>query len=211
MDLFRDYKISPPLPAGAFFLKEFACPYEAPVLEALDKIVQAAPFRQMGTRRGYRMSVAMTSCGEAGWISDQKGYRYVKTDPDSGKPWPAMPKIFLQLAGMAAQAAGYEEFLPDSCLINRYQPGSKMALHQDKDEGELNAPVVSVSFGVPANFMFGGPERTSPVRKIILEHGDVFVWGGPARLFYHGIAPLKEGYHPLLGNLRINLTFRKAL
>lgn len=209
MDLFPDTLL--PLPTGAFFLEGFAQAGDAAVLTALESIAAAAPFRQMTTRRGFRLSVAMTSCGAAGWISDQKGYRYSRTDPESGKPWPAMPETFLNIATKAALAAGYKDFMPDSCLINRYQPGSKMALHQDIDEGSFNAPVVSLSFGVPATFMFGGLERGDPVQKIILRHGDAFVWGGPARLSYHGIMPLKEAHHPFMGNQRINMTFRQAL
>ena len=180
------------------------------LLAALDAIVATAPFRHMLTPGGQRMSVAMTSCGALGWITDRRGYRYVAADPESGRPWPAMPAAFLRLAGAAAEAAGYRGFEPDACLINRYEPGTRLSLHRDEDERDLAAPVVSVSLGLPATFLFGGLRRTDPARRVALQHGDVVVWGGPSRLAYHGVAPLADGRHPRLGRLRINLTFRKA-
>src|SRR5688572_3422206 len=164
----------------------------------------------MLTPGGQRMSVAMTSCGALGWITDRRGYRYVAADPKNGRPWPAMPAAFLRLAGAAAEAAGYRDFEPDACLINRYEPGTRLSLHRDEDERDLTAPVVSVSLGLPATFLFGGLRRTDPARRVALQHADVVVWGGPSRLAYHGVAPLADGRHPLLGRLRINLTFRKA-
>lgn len=180
------------------------------LLAALDAIGATAPFRHMLTPGGQRMSVAMTSCGALGWITDRRGYRYVAADPESGRPWPALPAAFLQLAGAAAEAAGYRAFEPDACLINRYEPGTRLSLHRDEDERDLAAPVVSVSLGLPATFLFGGLRRTDPARRVALQHGDVVVWGGPSRLAYHGVAPLADGEHPRLGRLRINLTFRKA-
>jgi alkylated DNA repair protein (DNA oxidative demethylase) len=196
---------------GAVLLRGLALAGEAELLDALRGIVAAAPFRHMMTPGGHRMSVAMTNCGEVGWITDASGYRYATHDPDSGKPWPAMPASFLRLAAMAAQAGGFENFVPDACLINRYAPCARMSLHQDKDETDFNAPIVSVSLGLPATFLFGGLKRSDRPRRFRLDHGDVVVWGGPSRLFYHGIAPLAAGEHPLLGPRRINLTFRKAL
>jgi alkylated DNA repair protein (DNA oxidative demethylase) len=157
------------------------------------------------------MSVAMTNCGALGWVSDRKGYRYADLDPESGKPWLPMPESWRQLAYAAAAVGGFAGFEPNACLINRYEPGTKLSLHQDKDERDYTAPVVSVSLGIPAVFLFGGPQRSDKPRRVPLNHGDVVVWGGPARLFYHGVAPLKDEHHPLLGNRRINLTFRKAL
>jgi alkylated DNA repair protein (DNA oxidative demethylase) len=156
------------------------------------------------------MSVSMTSCGAAGWVSDRCGYRYDAIDPDSGKPWPAMPEVFRELAALAAAQAGFSEFDPDVCLINRYVPGARLTLHQDRDERDGRAPIVSVSLGLPAVFQFGGPKRSDPTRRIPLVHGDVAVWGGPARFFHHGVLPLKPGCHPLTGEQRINLTFRRA-
>jgi alkylated DNA repair protein (DNA oxidative demethylase) len=156
------------------------------------------------------MSVAMTNCGAAGWVTDRSGYRYDGIDPQSGKPWPEMPSVFRELAGRAAAAAGFDDFLPDACLINRYQPGARMSLHQDKDERDFGSPIVSVSLGLPAIFLFGGPERSDRPRRFRLEHGDIVVWGGPSRLFFHGVAPLADGEHNLLGRQRINLTFRRA-
>ena len=165
----------------------------------------------MVTPGGFVMSVAMTNCGEAGWVTDRKGYRYDRNDPETGKPWPDMPDSFLRLATEAAAEADYQDFTPDACLINRYEPGARLSLHRDENERDLNAPIVSVSLGLPAIFLFGGRSRSDRPRRIELESGDVVVWGGPNRLAYHGVAPLAEGDDPLTGQCRINLTFRKAL
>ena len=198
------------LAPGAWLLPGFAAAGDAELLAALDAIVARAPFRHMLTPGGQRMSVAMTSCGALGWITDRQGYRYVPADPESGRGWPRMPPAFLELAGAAADAAGFSGFVPDTCLINRYEPGARLSLHRDEDERDLSAPVVSVSLGLPATFLFGGKRRGDPTVKVPLQHGDVVVWGGPARLSYHGVAPLAEGRHPALGSRRINLTFRRA-
>jgi alkylated DNA repair protein (DNA oxidative demethylase) len=165
----------------------------------------------MVTPGGYSMSVAMTNCGQAGWVTDRKGYRYTSCDPANNRPWPALPDIFASLAENAARAAGFAEFNPDACLINRYEPGARLTLHQDKNEADFTAPIVSLSLGLPAVFLFGGLNRRDRPDRILLNHGDALVWGGPARLVYHGVMPLKEGHHPYLGRQRINLTFRKAL
>jgi len=165
----------------------------------------------MITPGGYPMSAAMTNCGSAGWVTDRSGYRYERKDPQSGRPWPPMPPLFLDLAAAAAARAGYAGFIPDSCLINRYAPGAKLSLHQDRDERAYDQPIVSVSLGLPATFLFGGLRRSDPPRRVPLRHGDVVVWGGPSRLFHHGVLPLKDGEHPRLGRQRLNLTFRKAL
>lgn len=195
---------------GAVLLHGFARAAERSLLEGMRRVAAAAPFRHMVTPGGHRMSVGMTSCGGAGWVSDRRGYRYDRDDPLSGAAWPEMPPGFLDLAAAAAAAAGFDGFVPDACLINRYQPGAKLTLHQDRDERDLAAPIVSVSLGLPAIFLFGGLARTDPVRRFPLAHGDVAVWGGPARLTHHGVAPLKPGDHPLLGPQRVNLTFRRA-
>ena len=180
------------------------------LLTALTGITGMSPFRQMTTPGGHRMSVAMTNCGACGWVSDRLGYRYDPADPESGRLWPAMPAPFQTLAVAAAASAGFPAFAPDVCLINRYQPGTKLSLHQDKDEQDFAQPIVSVSLGLPAIFLFGGAARADRPQRVTLSHGDVVVWGGPARLHYHGIAPLKPGQHPLLGAQRLNLTFRRA-
>jgi alkylated DNA repair protein (DNA oxidative demethylase) len=198
------------LAEGAFLLRGFALALEGELRAAVDGIAAAAPFRRMLTPGGRRMSVAMTNCGEFGWITDQRGYRYDALDPDSRRPWPAMPGVFLDLAARAAAAAGYPRFVPDACLINRYEPLARMSLHQDRDEKDFAAPIVSVSLGLPAVFLFGGHERSQRPRRISLFHGDVAVWGGPSRLAFHGIAPLKEGEHEIMGRRRINLTLRRA-
>src|SRR5215208_597068 len=195
---------------GAALLRGFVQPYASEILGALKDISAQAPFRHMMTPWGAVMSVAMTNCGEAGWLTDRTGYRYERTDPESGRPWPVMPECFLVLASEAAKHAGYPGFVPDACLINRYEPGARLTLHQDKNECDYAQPIVSVSLGLPATFQFGGHKRGDPVRKFTVRHGDVAVWGGPSRLYYHGVAELKEGEHEFLGRLRINLTFRWA-
>lgn len=201
---------SEPLADGAVVLRRFSLPREKEILAALQDVAAKAPFRHMITPGGYRMSVAMTNCGPLGWVSDKTGYRYQAVDPDSGASWPEMPAAFANLAESAASVAGFLSFAPDACLINRYEPGAKLSLHQDKDEHDFRQPIVSVSLGLPAIFLFGGLNRHEKTARIPLAHGDVVVWGGPSRLRYHGIAPLKEAHHPLLGGFRINLTFRKA-
>jgi alkylated DNA repair protein (DNA oxidative demethylase) len=195
---------------GAVLLRGFARPSEGELIAALRDIEGLAPFRHMVTPGGHSMSVAMTNCGSLGWVTDRSGYRYDAKDPETGKPWPAMPASFRRLAGQAAAQGGFEDFSPDACLINRYQPGARMSLHQDKDEDDFGAPIVSVSLGLPAIFLFGGLKRTDKPRRFRLEHGDVVVWGGPTRLVFHGVAPLADGEHALMGRQRINLTFRKA-
>lgn len=184
---------------------------EAPVLlEEVARIAQTAAFRHLVTPGGYTMSVAMTNCGRVGWVSDRAGYRYDRVDPDTGLPWPAMPGVFQETAAKAAAQAGFAHYDPDACLINRYVAGAKLSLHQDRDEKDSWAPIVSVSLGLPAVFLWGGQRRADPVRRLLLESGDVVVWGGPARFVYHGVAPLKDGRHSLTGVERINLTFRKV-
>jgi DNA oxidative demethylase len=214
-DLFHIDDVSQPdreeLAPGAAWLHGYALPLEDAVLAALRKVAEAAPFRHMVTPGGFAMSVAMTNCGAAGWVTDRTGYRYDRRDPDSTRPWPCMPDAFLGLATGAAAAAGYPDFAPDACLINRYEPGARLSLHQDRNERDFAAPIVSVSLGLPGVFQFGGLKRNDPVRRVALHHGDVVVWGGPSRMNYHGILPLKDGEHPRLGRVRVNLTFRKAL
>ena len=213
-DLFEDVADFLPsresMAEGAVLLRGFASPFESELLAALRDIAGEAPFRHMVTPGGHQMSVAMTNCGTLGWVTDRSGYRYDGNDPETGKPWPAMPAAFCRLAGQAAAQAGFFEFAPDACLINRYQPGARMSLHQDKDEDDFDAPIVSVSLGLPAIFLFGGLKRSDKPHRFRLQHGDVVVWGGPARLAFHGIAPLADGEHALIGRQRINLTFRKA-
>ncbi len=210
-DLFEQPETREELAPGAVLLCGFALGDMADVLAGVEAVTAVAPFRHMVTPGGHRMSVAMTNCGEAGWVTDERGYRYDRCDPLTGAPWPAMPAALRALAERAAREAGYMDFRPDACLINRYAPGAKMSLHQDKDERELARPIVSVSLGLAAVFQFGGPRRSDPVRKYALRHGDVVVWGGPSRLYYHGVAPLKDGEHEELGRFRLNFTFRKAL
>ncbi|MGY4477935.1 DNA oxidative demethylase AlkB [Bradyrhizobium sp. USDA 3364] len=195
---------------GAVLLRGFVRPFEAELIPALRVIVKQAPFRHLITPGGHRMSVAMTNCGSVGWVSDPSGYRYDPIDPDSGQNWPAMPDVLCRLAAVAAAEAGFNGFAPQACLINRYVPGAKLSLHQDKDELDYGAPIVSISLGLPAIFLFGGLKRSDTPRRYRLEHGDVAVWGGPSRLFYHGVAALADGEHSVLGRQRINLTFRKV-
>jgi len=196
---------------GASILRNRIAPDSDAIMAELSAILAQAPFRHMTTPGGLKMSVAMTNCGTAGWVSDRKGYRYSPHDPDSGRPWPRMPKVFQTLATQAAAKCGFTGFVPDVCLINRYEPGARLTPHQDKDERDFEAPIVSFSLGLSAVFLFGGLKRTERPIKMMLDHGDCVVWGGPARLAFHGIMPLKEGVHPILGRQRLNLTFRKAL
>jgi len=196
---------------GATLLHGFAVGAAPPLLQAIEDVVAAAPLRHMITPGGYRMSVAMTNCGAAGWVTDRSGYRYDARDPLTGKRWPAMPGIFSDLARRAASAGGFGNFEPDACLINRYDPGARLTLHQDKNERDYTAPIVSVSLGLPAVFLFGGLRRKDRPQRMRLESGDVAVWGGPTRLAYHGVAPLADGDDPLTGHCRYNLTFRTAL
>ena len=199
------------LAPGAALLRGFVNASLPALLQEIDSVALQAPFRRMITPGGYAMSVAMTNCGRVGWITDLGGYRYSVTDPASGRPWPAMPPMFLALAAGAAKAAGFAGFEPDACLINRYEPGAKLSLHQDKDERDFSQPIVSVSIGLPAVFLFGGDERRQKPMRLRLESGDVVVWCGPARHRYHGVDPLAEGSDPLTGPYRYNLTLRKAL
>jgi DNA oxidative demethylase len=195
---------------GAVVLRGFATADAAALLAGLREVIAKAPFRHMVTPGGFRMSVAMTNCGTLGWVTDRTGYRYDAVDPESGHPWPRMPDAFLRLARDAAAQAGFPGFVPDACLINRYEPGTRLSLHQDKNERDYRQPIVSASLGLPAVFLFGGVNRADRTRRVALAHGDVVVWGGPARLRYHGVLPLAEGRHPLVGGHRINLTLRKA-
>jgi alkylated DNA repair protein (DNA oxidative demethylase) len=196
--------------ACALVLRGFALPYVDDLLPAIAGIEQHSPFRSMVTPGGFTMSVAMTNCGALGWTTDRHGYRYTSIDPDHGRPWPNMPQVLARLAQAGAAAAGFENFRPDACLVNRYLPGSLLSLHQDRNERDFDAPVVSVSLGMTATFLFGGHERSDRTERIPLYHGDVAVWGGEDRLRYHGVMPLKGAPHPLLGNQRINFTCRKA-
>jgi alkylated DNA repair protein (DNA oxidative demethylase) len=198
------------LEEGAVILRAFAALQSSALVEEAERIARAAPFRHMMTPGGYTMSVAMTNCGRVGWVSTPGGYRYDPVDPETSAPWPPMPAAFLDLATKAAAAGGFAEYDPDACLINRYAPGAKLGLHQDRDEDDAWSPIVSVSLGLPAVFLWGGKRRSDAVRRLRLESGDVVVWGGPARFAYHGVAPLKPGEHPLTGHARINLTFRKV-
>ena len=213
-DLFDAADASPrtstELATGAVVLHAFALDVDVSILAAIAAVSAAAPFRQLSTPGGHLMSVAMTNCGLAGWITDARGYRYTATDPLSGRPWPPMPPDLSALAQRAATSAGWGDFNPDACLVNRYEPGARMSLHQDRDERELLHPIVSVSLGLPARFLFGGLARTDRVQRVTLAHGDVVVWGGAARLAFHGVDALRDGTHPLTGRCRINLTFRVA-
>ena len=215
VDLFADDALQQParreqIGEDSYVLRSYALPWVERLLPELRRVLAQSPFRQMVTPGGFTMSAALSSCGELGWTTDTTGYRYSPVDPRSQQPWPAMPDALRELAVSAANAAGFSDFSPDACLINRYVPGAKMSLHQDKNERRYDAPVVSVSFGLPAIFLFGGHQRSDKAQKVSLFHGDVVVWGGVDRLRYHGVMPIKEGVHPIMGPQRINLTFRTA-
>lgn len=214
-DLFAEEALQQPasreqIGEQSYVLRGFALPWIDRLLPELRSVLAQSPFRRMVTPGGFTMSAALSSCGALGWTTDSAGYRYSAVDPRSQQPWPALPEALRQLAVQAASAAGFADFVPDACLINRYVPGAKMSLHQDKNERDYSAPVVSVSLGLPAIFLFGGHERSDKTQKISLFHGDVVVWGGVDRLCYHGVMPVKEGVHPIMGPQRINLTLRTA-
>ena len=202
------YAAPEPIAPGAFLLHGFALDAADSLLQAVQKVIASAPLRHQVTPGGMAMSVGMTNCGIFGWTSSRTGYRYSRTDPLTGQPWPPMPSYFADMAVRAAAEAGFDGFRPDACLINRYQPGARMSLHQDRDEADLSMPIVSVSLGLPAIFLFGTERRSDRPAKHPLAHGDIVVWGGPARLAFHGVMPLADGDHPRLGRQRINLTFR---
>lgn len=212
-DLFDDLPATgtrEPLAPGAVLLRGFAREGDVGLLQAVEAVIAQAPLRHLVTPGGRVMSVAMSNCGSLGWVSDRSGYRYDALDPLSGQAWPAMPEAFCALAARAAAQAGFDGFAPDACLINLYEPGARLSLHQDRDEQDLSAPIVSVSLGLPAVFLFGSTRRSDRPLRYRLTHGDVVVWGGLSRLAFHGVAPLADGEHPLLGRRRINLTFRCA-
>ncbi|KQP12732.1 DNA oxidative demethylase AlkB [Pseudorhodoferax sp. Leaf267] len=198
------------LSEAAWLLRGFALPHVDALLAAIADVARAAPFRQMQTPGGFTMSVALTNCGALGWTTDRRGYRYASADPQTGQPWPPMPAVFTRLARDAAKAAGFPGFAPDACLVNRYAPGARLSLHQDRDERDYGAPIVSVSLGMDATFLWGGHARGDRALRVPLVHGDVVVWGGADRLRYHGVLPLKDRPHALLGAQRLNLTLRKA-
>ena len=213
MDLFDslppDTALTPMAP-GTVLLHGFARAGDSELLQAIESVLQQAPLRHWQTPGGYTMSVAMSNCGALGWVSGASGYRYAAHDPASSQPWPAMPACLMDLAQRAAAQAGYPHFEPDACLINQYAPGAKLSLHQDKDEQDLSEPIVSLSLGLPAVFLFGTASRTDRPQRWRLVHGDVVVWGGPSRLAFHGVNALADGEHPLLGQRRLNLTFRRV-
>ncbi len=211
MDLFSEQRPSQvQLAAGAYWLPGFALPVMDVIWPLLQRHLAMHPAQTMTTPGGYPMSVKTTSMGDFGWVSSLRGYSYSATNPANDQHWPLLAPVILQLAAWAAKAAGYAHFVPDSCLINVYQPGSKMGLHQDKDEKDFSQPIVSVSLGIPATFLFGGAKRSEKPIKVPLNHGDVVVWGGASRRFYHGITTIKPDMHPLIGAQRINLTLRKT-
>jgi alkylated DNA repair protein (DNA oxidative demethylase) len=214
MDLFEASELPPPvdqaLAPGALLLRGLATEAAATLLVDLQGVLDQAPLRHMLTPGGFRMSVAMSNCGALGWISDRLAYRYGAVDPDSGRPWPAIPLSFMRLASLAAERAGFLGFEPDACLVNRYEPGARLTLHQDRNERDFGQPIVSVSLGLPAMFLFGGPRRDDATLRVPLVHGDVLVWGGPSRLNHHAVRAIKDGQHALTGCCRINLTFRRA-
>lgn len=216
MDLFQPDDVAPtslatePLAPGAMLLRGRATLDAVALMVDLEAVLARAPLRHMITPGGFRMSVAMSNCGALGWVSDGNGYRYEAVDPGSGQRWPAMPASFRRLARLAAAEAGFSGFEPDACLVNRYEPGARLTLHQDRNESDFRQPIVSVSLGLPAVFLFGGPKRSDRPMRVPLMHGDVVVWGGPARLNYHGVLALKQGQHALTGNVRFNLTLRRG-
>ncbi len=209
-DLFPENRVRLALDPGASLLGGFALPFAETLIAEIAKMAEISPFRRMETRGGKRMSVAMYNCGEFGWVSDRSGYRYTAIDPETERTWPPMPASFIMLSGIAAAAAGHVGFVPDACLVNRYVPGARLSLHRDSDEEDLISPIVSVSLGLPATFLWGGLSRCDRVRRHSLFHGDIVVWGGQSRMAFHGVEELRDGCHPTTGQIRLNLTFRKT-
>jgi len=207
--LFADSEVTELAP-GAVLLRGAVGADDEQLLAEIDRLAAISPFRRVVTPSGKPMSVEITSCGKVGWVSDRRGYRYETIDPATGNPWPPMPDFLREFASRAAAMAGYEKYLPDTSLINKYSVGSKMGMHQDRDEQDFSRPIVSVSLGLPINFKFGGLSRAGATVKVQLAHGDVVVFGGAARLAFHGVGTLRKGTHPLTGALRYNLTFRVA-
>ena len=209
LELFGGGKAEPlSLGEGITLLRGFAD--SARLFPLIESIAASSPFRNLVTPGGQTMSVAMTNCGPLGWVSDRSGYRYSPCDPLNGHPWPRMPEAFQKLALGAAVAGGFPHFVPDACLINRYAPGARLTAHRDADEQNFTQPIVSVSLGLPASFAFYGLTRGGKGRPVALSDGDVLVWGGPSRLVYHAVRPVKPGQHPVTGGYRYNLTFRHA-
>lgn len=209
-ELFAAERADIALGPGAHLLAGHALRQAEGLVGACLRVAADAPFRHLVTPGGRTMSVAMTNCGTAGWVSDRSGYRYDPRDPLTGRPWPAMPAIFRGVARSAAARAGFADFAPDVCLINRYAPGARLSMHQDRDEGDWSAPIVSISLGLPATFLWGGVARADRPRRLRLLHGDAVVWGGPSRLVFHGVDPVADGIHPMTGAVRYNLTFRRS-
>jgi DNA oxidative demethylase len=215
VDLFDDLPVPTEdlhtaLAPGAVLMRGLGRADDVDILQAVESVIAQAPLRHLQTPGGYTMSIQTTRCGSMGWVSEPGGYRYAPSNPSTRAPWPAMPQCLLDFAVRAATEAGYPDFVPDSCMINQYLPGNKLGLHQDRDERDLRAPVVSLSLGLPAIFLFGGLQRTGKTQRHRLAHGDVVVWGGPSRLAFHGVLPVAEGAHALLGRRRVNVTFRKV-
>jgi len=198
------------LAPGALLMRGFGRDDDVDILQAVESVIAQAPLRHLQTPGGYTMSIQTTRCGSMGWVSEPGGYRYAPSNPSTRAPWPAMPQCLLDFAVRAATEAGYPDFVPDSCMVNQYLPGNKLGLHQDRDERDLRAPVVSLSLGLPAIFLFGGLQRTGKTQRYRLAHGDVVVWGGPSRLAFHGVLPVADGDHALVGRRRVNVTFRKV-
>jgi DNA oxidative demethylase len=203
--LFDENHAQVPLAEGAVWMRGFAEPIADKLSETILKLLEDYPPQTMMTPMGCPMSVKTTSLGQLGWVGSDKGYGYARLDPTTNLPWPEIPNSLLHLAKNAAELAGYRDFEPDCCLINVYNIGTKMGLHQDKDERDFTQPIVSVSLGIPATFLFGGAKRHDPKQKCLVQHG-----GGRSRRFYHGINVIKAGRHVLLGERRYNLTFRRA-
>jgi DNA oxidative demethylase len=215
VDLFDDLPLptedlQTALAPGALLMRGFGRAGDVDILQAVESVIAQAPLRHLQTPGGYTMSIQTTRCGSMGWVSEPGGYRYAASNPGTQQPWPTMPPCLLDFAVRAATEAGYPDFVPDSCMINQYLPGTKLGLHQDRDERDLRAPVVSLSLGLPAIFLFGGLQRAGKTQRYRLAHGDVVVWGGPSRLAFHGVLPVAEGDHALLGRRRVNVTFRKV-
>jgi len=191
---------------GATLMRGLAQAQDGEFLEAMQGVLSAAPLHHATTPTGLPMGVMVSDCG----TPEAFRRRWDPANPAVRQMWPPMPRALLDFSLRCAVRAGFPLFRPDTCHVNRYQAGTKLGLHQDRHECDMSQPIVSVSFGLECVFLLGGLERTDSPKRILLEHGDVIVWGGPSRMRFHGVQPLKPGHHPLTGPYRYNLTFRKV-
>lgn len=214
MSLFPD--IEEALPEGVvLFRKRLSLADQRAMLGDVADVIARAPLFRPQMPTGPYMINTLTNCGERGWVSDKRGYRYQQTHPETTQPWPPIPRTIQALAIDAVREAGFGDFEPDACLVNVYAADGRLSLHRDYDEAEFKWPIASLSFGNDADFQIGGLKRAGKTQTVRLHSGDVLVFGGPSRLRYHGVRKIIPGTSPLEHPVlppggRINLTLRRA-